>query len=293
MFNFDESCLYIKQIPDRTLAPKNMTSVRGTKHQLDRLTFAACFNVDGSMKLPLIVIGKSVKPHCFKNLNMDELTVFYRSQKNAWIDSQICEEWFTNHFVPQVKAFLESENLPLVAVLIVDRCKSHKYFEIDAIDVQFLPYHVTSLIQPCDQGILEMIKLNYKKMLVHSILESQNKSVPLLQFLKNVNVENSVYWATETWNKVQPSTIIECWKKMLPIKTQDVTTQTDRGNSLDLLNSSVSTASVSIQTTNENVDKLVAAIRKVEGYEAINEEAIAKWFKKVDDGMYKHSIQLS
>ncbi|XP_033228976.1 jerky protein homolog-like [Belonocnema kinseyi] len=207
---------------------------------------------------------------------MDELPVFYRSQKNAWIVTEIFEEWLS--FFPQVKAFLESENLTLVAVLIVGRCKYHKYLKVDGIVVQCLPPHVTSLIQPCDQGILEMIKLNYKINLVHSILESQTKGVSLLQFLKNCNVKDSVYWVVQAWNQVKPYTIIQCWKKMLLIQTQDATTQTNGECSLDLLllDSSSGTESVLIQETSEIVGKLVAVIRKVEGYEAISEKAISE-----------------
>jgi hypothetical protein len=40
-------------------------------------------------KLPLLVIGKSEKPRCFKN---NLLSVMYRSQKNAWMDETLFNE---------------------------------------------------------------------------------------------------------------------------------------------------------------------------------------------------------
>lgn len=62
VFNMDESGLYLKQLPNRTSAPKKFNNVSGPKKQLERITIAGCCNVDGSLKIPLLVIGKSKKP---------------------------------------------------------------------------------------------------------------------------------------------------------------------------------------------------------------------------------------
>ena len=41
-----------------------------------------------------VMIGKFAKPQCFKNVNMNALYVIYKSQCNAWMDSEIFAEWF-------------------------------------------------------------------------------------------------------------------------------------------------------------------------------------------------------
>ena len=46
------------------------------------------------MEKPL-VIGKAAKPRCFRNMDIRKLPVEWRSNKKAWMTSQIMEEWLT------------------------------------------------------------------------------------------------------------------------------------------------------------------------------------------------------
>ena len=46
------------------------------------------------MEKPL-VIGKAAKPRCFRKLDIRKLPVEWGSNKNAWMTSQIMEEWLT------------------------------------------------------------------------------------------------------------------------------------------------------------------------------------------------------
>ena len=52
----------------------------------------ACANVTGSIKLPLLFIGKSKRPRCFKNTNMDSFPVIYVtvSAKKPNLFTQAC-----------------------------------------------------------------------------------------------------------------------------------------------------------------------------------------------------------
>ena len=43
------------------------------------------------VKLPLFVIGKAVKPRCFKHIK--QLPCRYRGQKRSWMNSELFEEW--------------------------------------------------------------------------------------------------------------------------------------------------------------------------------------------------------
>ena len=74
----------------------------GTKKEKEKVTINACANVAGSIKLPLLCIGK-YKKRCFPGIDMHTLPVIYRKQKNAWINTVIFEEWFQIQFVPTVK----------------------------------------------------------------------------------------------------------------------------------------------------------------------------------------------
>ena len=50
----------------------------------------ACANMDGSEKHKLLVIGKSVKPYCFKNVK--SLPCQYTANKKAWMTSILFEK---------------------------------------------------------------------------------------------------------------------------------------------------------------------------------------------------------
>ena len=54
-----------------------------------------CRKATGTHKLKRVLIVKSMKPRCFKNVYMDALPVIYKSQRNAWINSEIFGEWFS------------------------------------------------------------------------------------------------------------------------------------------------------------------------------------------------------
>ena len=60
---------------------------------MERITVLCCLNLTGTDKCKLLVIGKSLRPRSFKNVNVDNLPVTYRANKKAWMTSQIFTEW--------------------------------------------------------------------------------------------------------------------------------------------------------------------------------------------------------
>ena len=94
IFNCDESGLYHKLLPGKTFADHFEQSAHGRKTQKDKVTISACANASGDIKLPLVLIGKSKNPRCFKHINCDELPVVYYNQSNAWMNIEIFTDWF-------------------------------------------------------------------------------------------------------------------------------------------------------------------------------------------------------
>ena len=125
MYNCDETGLYYRMLPAKTLASRYEKRAEGMKKQKDRVTLMACSNATGNHKLPLVLIGKSANPRCFKNINKDALPVKYCAQKSAWMNSSIFSDWFINIFVPSVKKYLHDKNLPVKAILLLDNAPSH------------------------------------------------------------------------------------------------------------------------------------------------------------------------
>ncbi|KAJ4430271.1 hypothetical protein ANN_22483 [Periplaneta americana] len=88
--------------------------------------------MDGSEKLPLLVIGKSANPRCFKNVRTKP--VEYEANKKAWM---------TAH-----------NNIPL----------------LQNVKVFFFPPNMTSVVQPMNQGVIRNLKHFYRGLVVQKIL---------------------------------------------------------------------------------------------------------------------------
>lgn len=44
-------------------------------------------------KLPLFFVGKSKKPHCFKNIALDKQDFYYGSNKAGWMTTKLFRDW--------------------------------------------------------------------------------------------------------------------------------------------------------------------------------------------------------
>ena len=93
IYNADESGLFWKMLPDRTLVHAREKSAPGRKISKEKITFLVCSNADGRHKLNLLVIRKAQRPRCFKNV---QIPVEYRSTKKAWMTSAFISNGFMN-----------------------------------------------------------------------------------------------------------------------------------------------------------------------------------------------------
>ncbi|XP_041372694.1 tigger transposable element-derived protein 4-like [Gigantopelta aegis] len=152
-FNADETGLFYKLVPQRTLQLKG-EQCHGGKKSKDRITLLVTANMTGTEKLKLLVIGKSAKPRCFKNVR--SLPVDYRSNKKAWMTGALFTEW-----VKDLDKSMKRQKRKIL--LLVDNCPAHpKVSGLTSIILAFLPPNTTSKIQPMDQGIIANVKVNYQ-----------------------------------------------------------------------------------------------------------------------------------
>ncbi|UYV80385.1 hypothetical protein LAZ67_19000038 [Cordylochernes scorpioides] len=93
VFNVDETGLFFKCTPDKTLAFKH-EKCHGGKLSKERVTLLVGANMDGSEKLPLLMIGKAANPRCFKNVKTKP--VDYANSARAWMTSYLFEKWLLN-----------------------------------------------------------------------------------------------------------------------------------------------------------------------------------------------------
>ena len=73
IFNCDVTGLFYK-IPGRTLTTIH-SDLSATKRAKERVTINACSNASGSIKLPLLFIGKAKNAYCFRGIEKSALPV--------------------------------------------------------------------------------------------------------------------------------------------------------------------------------------------------------------------------
>ncbi|CAB3246373.1 unnamed protein product [Arctia plantaginis] len=201
IFNADETGLFYKLMPDKTLKFKG-ENCSGGKLSKDRITVMVAANMSGTEKKKLLIIGKSQKPRCFKVVK--SLPVDYANNRKAWITSELFEKWLRDwdrNFVKKKKKIL----------LLVDNCPAHpNVTDLKSITLAFLPPNTTSVLQPMDQGIIRSLKMNFRKNLVLKMINcldaNENHSST------KVTVLDAILMVNDAWNKISRSTIHNCFK---------------------------------------------------------------------------------
>ncbi|XP_069108937.1 tigger transposable element-derived protein 4-like [Argopecten irradians] len=223
IYNADETGIYYRALPDGTLAAKS-ESVSGSKKAKDRITALVATNMDGSDKRKLLIIGKSLRPRCLRGKSVPAT---YTANKNAWMTSTIFEDWLRD-FNRDMR--LQGRKI----LLLVDNCAAHPASLTNSSHIKliFLPPNTTSIIQPCDQGIIRNLKLHYRRQMVtHIINLIDDGDLHANDLARKVNVLDAIHMLTRAWRAVTPTTISNCYSKAgfrpLPASddNDDLTTQ--------------------------------------------------------------------
>lgn len=177
----------------------------GGERSKQRLTVVLTCNSDGSEKLRPWIIGKSKNPRCFKNIDLS-LPCDYTHQKNAWIDTVAFRKWlikFNQTMVVKRRQVL----------LTMDNCKAHDVsnLKLQNVRIQFLPPNTTSRVQPLDQGIIALLKRNYRKKLVRAAIAAAESN----QEMKKWTVLDALRSIGSAWNSISPQQIKNCFIKAL------------------------------------------------------------------------------
>lgn len=162
-----------------------------------------CANSTGTHKIQPLVIGKSLKPRCFKNVK--SLPVEYRANKKAWMTSKLFSEWLQN-----LDNDMKKKKKKIA--LLVDNCTAHSLIpKLQNIEIVFFPANCTSILQPLDMGIIKCFKGYYRKRLVDSALVNIENKVE--NPLKGVNIKEACDNIAGSWWEVTEKTISNCWRK--------------------------------------------------------------------------------
>lgn len=199
IFNADETGLFYKLTPDKTLRFRGERCVGG-KLSKERITVLVAANLDGTQKRKLLVIGKSRNPRCFKHCH--QLPVNYKSNKKAWMTSEI--------FTDELRSWndeLHRKNRKIL--LLVDNCPAHPDVKnLSNIKLVFMPPNSSSILQPMDQGVIYSLKSNYRRMLLAKMINSIDNGAE--QF--SVSLLDAINFIHMAWQNVSAKTINNCFR---------------------------------------------------------------------------------
>ena len=146
-------------------------------------------------------------PRCFRNVK--NIPVDYCNNNNLWMTSNI--------FETQLRKWdKELSKTKRKISLVVDNCTAHRSIALHYTKLVFLPPNVTALIQPRDQGIIRVLKCQYRRHLVLkllAIIESSNQDMSAVSLVRKINLLCSTRLLVEAWELISKVTIINCFKK--------------------------------------------------------------------------------
>jgi len=157
------------------------------------------------MKKPL-VIGKTAKPQCYRILDIRKLPVEWRSNRKAWMMSQIMEEWLT-----AFNGRMKMQNRHVF--LFLDNATCHPHIKFSNVRLAWFPPNTTSVSQPMDQGIIRNVKVHCHKLLMQSLLANMDCTSSSSELARNVSVLDAVIWISQAVKKLLPETVTRCFEK--------------------------------------------------------------------------------
>src|SRR5436305_6459413 len=104
-------------------------------------------------------------------------------------------------------------------VLLLDNAPVHLILDktqekLDSIVVKFLPPNTTTVLQPCDAGIIHSFKCYYKRLFVQNQIDAYDDMHDgIAEQLANYNIYVALQNSAEAWSMVSSQTISNCWKK--------------------------------------------------------------------------------
>ena len=221
VFNVDETGLFWKRMPGRTYIAKEEKAAPGHKAAKERLTLLLGGNAAGDCKLKPMLVYQAENPRAFKGIWKGSLPVIWKSNKKAWVTLVLFEDWFTNHFVPEVERYCVANNIPFKILLILDNAPGHPAFLDDFnpnIKVAYLPPNTTSILQPMDQGVIASFKAYYLRRTFSKAIKATDgpDAKTLKEWWRSYNIYEAVKNIADAWDEVKESNMNGVWRKLCP-----------------------------------------------------------------------------
>ncbi|NXQ84091.1 TIGD4 protein, partial [Nyctibius grandis] len=221
VFYMQESGLLYQMLPHETFAFKGETCSVG-KLSKERVTVVVGTNMDGSEKLPLLVIGKNKSPRCFKDVK--SLPVDYEANDMAWMTSEVFEQWMhklDERFQAQQRQ----------VVILVDSLPAHTEVKnLKSVKLVLSPPDSSSCTAT-KQGAIRSLKVKYRHCLIMRFVDcvegNKEFTLTLLDAIEMLHL---------CWREVTPETIVKiCNEVGFKLETKANGNDTEVESDFDLI----------------------------------------------------------
>ncbi|XP_023780579.1 tigger transposable element-derived protein 4 [Cyanistes caeruleus] len=194
VFYIQETVLLYQMLPHNTFAFKGKTCSVG-KQSKESITVAVGTNMDGSEKLPLLIIGKS--PCSFKDVKL--LPVDYEANDRACMTSGIFEQWMhklDNRFQAQQRR----------VVILVDSLPAHTEVKnLKSVKLVFFPPDSSSYIA-VKERIIRSLKVKYRHCLIKRFVDCVESNKEFM-----LTLHDAIEMLYLCWREVTPETIVKSY----------------------------------------------------------------------------------
>ncbi|NXL91996.1 TIGD4 protein, partial [Alectura lathami] len=221
VFNVQETGLLYQLLPQNAFAVQGEACSVGTPNG-ERVTVAVGASMDGSEKLPLLVVGRSKSPRCFRNARSPP--VDYEANGTAWMTSGVFERWMR-------KLDERFQARQQRVVICVGSLPVHPEVKnLKAVTLVFVPPDSSSCVA-MKEGVIRSLKVQYRRCLIQRLvgcLEGNKEfTLTLLDAIEMLHL---------CWRRVTPEAIVKSFVEAgFKLETKEDGEDTEAESDSDLI----------------------------------------------------------
>ncbi|NXD83576.1 TIGD4 protein, partial [Halcyon senegalensis] len=197
VFYIQETALLYQMLPHNTFAFKGETCSVG-KISKERIIVAVGTNMDGSEKLPLLVIGKTKTPHSSKDGK--SLPVDYEANDAALMTPEVFEQWMhklDDRFQAQQRR----------VVILVDSLPAHTEVKnLKSVKLVFSPPDSSCIATK--HGVIKSLKVKYRHCLIKRFVDCVEGNKEFM-----LTLLDAIEMLCLCWREVTPETIVKSYSE--------------------------------------------------------------------------------
>ena len=222
MYNMDETSVTLDQPGTRTVdrIGTKCVPIGTTGHQCDRVAVVICVSRGGTMVTPLVIrVGGKTSHYygVFIRETHGGTDMFVTESKKAWLNSDGMVKWLQLIYMPSIS---ETRMKLAETLLFMDNCSVHDSEQSTAtlneqrIPHHFFPPHCTPILQPCDQNVNHMFKMEYERQWAEWMAETGSRDDNVTRYGNPAAAGKATYmaWIGRALACIDKKVIDDSWR---------------------------------------------------------------------------------